>query len=37
MRLVLADQVQCEQRGLDTYDRIFGIIDGGLSSDERVA
>mgnify|MGYP001409539446 CR=1 FL=1 len=37
MRLALADQVQCEQRGLDTYDRILGVIDGGLSTGERVA
>ncbi|TWF89194.1 hypothetical protein FHX78_116236 [Streptomyces capillispiralis] len=37
MRLALADQVQCEQPGLDTYDGILGVIDGGLSFDERVA
>lgn len=36
-RLALADQAQVEHRGLDTYDRIFGVIDGGLSTGEGVA
>ncbi|MFE6555716.1 IS21 family transposase [Streptomyces sp. NPDC057746] len=28
---------EVEERSLDTYDRIFGVIDGGLSSGEGVA
>ncbi|WP_031488144.1 IS21 family transposase [Streptomyces bicolor] len=36
-RPVPADQLDVEQRPLDTYDRIFGVIDGGLSTGEGVA
>jgi transposase len=36
-RPVPADQLEVEQRPLDTYDRIFGVIDGGLSTGEGVA
>ncbi|MGI5378617.1 IS21 family transposase [Streptomyces sp. CA-251387] len=36
-RPVAADQLEVEQRSLDTYDRIFGVIDGGLSTGEGVA
>jgi transposase len=34
---VPADQLEVEQRPLDTYDRIFGVIDGGLTTGEGVA
>ncbi|WP_345554646.1 IS21 family transposase [Streptomyces lannensis] len=36
-RPVPADQLEVEQRPLDTYDRIFGVIDGGLTTGEGVA
>jgi transposase len=36
-RPVPASQLEVEQRPLDTYDRIFGVIDGGLSTGEGVA
>jgi transposase len=32
-RPVPADELEVEQRSLDTYDRIFGVIDGGLSEE----
>ncbi|MGW9172954.1 Mu transposase domain-containing protein [Streptomyces decoyicus] len=28
---------EVEERSLDTYDRIFGVIDGGLSTSEGAA
>ncbi|AQW48280.1 IS21 family transposase [Streptomyces hygroscopicus] len=37
MRPVPADQLEVEQRPLETYDRIFGVIDGGLTTGEGVA
>ncbi|MEY9988477.1 transposase [Streptomyces sp. V4I8] len=36
-RPAAANQLDVEQRPLDTYDRIFGVIDGGLSTGEGVA
>ncbi|MFG2030000.1 hypothetical protein [Streptomyces sp. NPDC048825] len=36
-RFVPADELEVEQGPLETYDRIFGVIDGGLSSGEGVA
>ncbi|MFF3874114.1 hypothetical protein [Streptomyces sp. NPDC001978] len=35
-RFVPADELEVEQRPLETYDRIFGVIDGGLTSGEGV-
>ncbi|MFJ8159029.1 hypothetical protein [Streptomyces sp. NPDC094468] len=32
-----ADVTEVEERSLDTYDRIFGVIDGGLSTGEGAA
>lgn len=32
-----ADLTEVEERSLDSYDRIFGVIDGGLSSGEGAA
>ncbi|WP_432164186.1 hypothetical protein [Streptomyces tendae] len=29
-----ADVTEVEERSLDTFDRIFGVIDGGLSTSE---
>jgi hypothetical protein len=29
--------MEVEQRPLDTYDRIFGVIDGGLTTGDGVA
>lgn len=34
---VAADQLDVEQRSLETYDRIFGVINGGLSTGEGIA
>jgi hypothetical protein len=31
------DVTEVEERSLDTYDRIFGVIDGGLSTGEGAA
>ncbi|MDQ0848036.1 hypothetical protein QFZ68_007799 [Streptomyces sp. V1I6] len=31
------DVTGVEERSLDTYDRIFGVIDGGLSANEGAA
>jgi hypothetical protein len=36
-RFTPADELEVEQRPLETYDRIFGVIDGGLSTGEGVA
>lgn len=36
-RPVPADQLEVEQRHLETYDRIFGVIDGGLTTGEGAA
>ncbi|MFB6555545.1 hypothetical protein [Streptomyces sp. NPDC056405] len=33
----LVDVTEVEERSLDTYDRIFGVIDGGLSTGEGAA
>ncbi len=30
-------EVEVEQRSLDTYDRIFGVIEGGLGKEEEIA
>ena len=30
-------EVEVEQRSLDTYDRIFGVIEGGLGQEEEIA
>lgn len=36
-KLAPADVTEVEDRSLDTYDRIFGVIDGGLSTGEGAA
>lgn len=32
-----ADVTEVEERSLDSYDRIFGVIDGGLTTGEGAA
>lgn len=37
MKQAPADLTEVEERSLDSYDRIFGVIDGGLTTGEGAA